>query len=133
MPETLPLDTAPADRSANGIAMSVGQLISTGRLRAGERLPTIRAVAAQLDVSPTTVTEAWRILQRHGAISTEGRRGSFVRGARQVAPGRYWQVPVEPGTFAIDLSAGTPDPDLLPPLGPMLGRLQANPPVTSSL
>ncbi len=113
--------------------MTVGQLISTGRLAAGDRLPTIRAVAAQLDVSPTTVTEAWRILQRHGSIATEGRRGSFVREDRQVAPGRYWQVPVAPGTFAVDLSAGTPDPALLPPLGPILGRLQANPPVTSYL
>ncbi len=133
MPETFPLDVTWSDRSAAGIAMTVGQLISTGRLNAGDRLPTIRAVAAQLDVSPTTVTEAWRILQRHGSIATEGRRGSFVREDRQVAPGRYWQVPVAPGTFAIDLSAGTPDPALLPPLGPILGRLQANPPVTSYL
>lgn len=133
MLETLPVDVPLSDRTATGIAMGVGHLISTGRLSAGDRLPTIRAVAAQLDVSPTTVTEAWRILQRHGAIVTEGRRGSFVRGDRQVAPGRYWQVPVDPGTFAIDLSAGTPDPALLPPLGPILGRLQANPPVTSYL
>lgn len=133
MVDTIPFPGPLTDRTATGIALAIGRLISTGELVTGGRLPTVRAVARQLDVSATTVAEAWRILQHHGAIATEGRRGSFVRGARQVAPGRYWQVPVEPGTFAIDLSTGTPDPSLLPPLGPLLRRLEPDPHVTSYL
>ncbi|MEM7337929.1 MAG: PLP-dependent aminotransferase family protein [Actinomycetota bacterium] len=134
MQRFIPFDQPPTDRTANGIALAIGRLISTGTLTVGERMPTVRAVATQLDVSPTTVSEAWRILQRHGAIATQGRRGTFVRGQRQAAaPGRYWQVPVEPGTFAIDLSTGVPDPALLPPVGPILGRLELNTPVTSYL
>ncbi|MEL7158272.1 MAG: GntR family transcriptional regulator, partial [Actinomycetota bacterium] len=133
MVETIPFPASMTDRTATGIAHAIGRLISTGDLATGSRLPTVRAVARQLDVSPTTVAEAWRILQHHGAIATEGRRGTFVRGARQVAPGRYWQVPVDPGTFALDLSTGTPDPALLPPLGPLLGRLELDPHVTSYL
>lgn len=133
MGETIPFPGPLADRTADGIASAIGRLISTGDLAVGTRLPTVRAVANQLGVSPTTVAEAWRLLQHHGAIATEGRRGTFVRGSRQVAPGRYWQVPVEPGTFAIDLSTGTPDQALLPPLGPLLSRLDLDPHVSSYL
>lgn len=132
MPEELPLG-ALTDRTPNGIALGIGRLISTGVLSPGEKLPTVRAVARQLKVSPTTISDTWRILQRHGAIATDGRRGTFVRGHRQAAAGRYWQVPVDPGTFAVDLSTGTPDPALLPPLGPILQRVQLDLPVTSYL
>jgi DNA-binding transcriptional MocR family regulator len=129
----LPLDRLD-DRSSNGIALAIGRLISTGELASRSQLPTVRAVASQLGVSPTTVSESWRILQSHGAIETDGRRGTFVRGARQgTAPGRYWQVPVDPGTFAIDLSTGTPDPALLPRIGPLLHQAPKNLPVTSYL
>lgn len=131
--DALPFPTPVTDRTAAGIAQAIGRLISTGGLTAGARLPTVRAVAGQLGVSPTTVAEAWRLLQHHGAIATEGRRGTFVRGSRPVAPGRYWQVPVDPGTFDLDLSTGTPDPALLPPLGPLLARLDVDQRVTSYL
>ena len=134
MTETLPLNAPLTDRSSNGVALAIGRLISTGELQAGDKLPTVRAVAKQLQVSPTTISDAWRILQSHGAIATDGRRGTFVRGPRQgAAPGRYWQVPVDPGTFATDLSTGTPDPQLLPPLGPLLRKLTLDLPVTSYL
>jgi DNA-binding GntR family transcriptional regulator len=66
------------DRSARGIAAAVGRLISAGDLPAGVGLPTVRDVARQLGVSPTTVSEAWRSLTRAGAIQTRGRSGSFV-------------------------------------------------------
>ncbi len=134
MDPTLPLLTTLTDRSATGVALAIGRLISTGTLAPGDKLPSIRAVADELGLSPTTVSESWRILQGHGAIETEGRRGTFVRGPRQgAAPGRYWQVPVDPGTFATDLSTGTPDPQLLPPLGPILSQVTLDLPVTSYL
>jgi len=125
---------ATQDRSAQGIAQALGRLITVNELEPGQRLPTVRAAAKQLNVSPTTVSEAWRILQRHGSITTDGRRGTFVRATRtDVAPGRYWQVPVEPGTFALDLSTGTPDPSLLPDLRPVFARTQLDLPVNSYL
>lgn len=123
-----------SDRTPQGIALAIGRLISTGDLAEGDKLPTVRAMAEQIGVSPTTVNDAWRILHSHGAITTKGRQGTYVRGPRGgAAPGRYWQVPVDPGTFSIDLSTGTPDPDLLPDLGPILGRVHLDAPVTSYL
>ncbi len=131
--ETLPIDDL-VDRTPNGIAQAIGRLISTGELVVGQKLPTVREVARQFGVSPTTISDAWRILQRHGAIDTEGRRGTFVRGARRgAAPGRYWRVPVDPGTYAVDLSTGTPDPGLLPPTQPAFGRVSLDLPVSSYL
>jgi hypothetical protein len=117
--------------SAQGIAGAIGALVTDGGLGPGDRLPTVRALAGHLGVSPTTVSEAWRILARHGAIATDRRRGTTIRSTRVGAAGRYWQVPVEPGTLALDLSTGTPDPALLPPLGPVLASLHAEVMVTS--
>ncbi len=120
------------ERTPPGLAAAIGALIGDGTLVAGDKLPTVRALAGHLEVSTNTVSDAWRILQQHGAIETDRRRGTTVRHTRSGGgPGRYWQVPVEPGTIALDLSAGTPDKTLLPPLGPVLQRLHTDVAVTS--
>ncbi len=132
MTATQLFDTPPEDRSPKGIAQAVGRLISSGQLEVGTRLPPVRQLADELGVSPSTVGDSWRILQNHRAIITDGRRGTFVAGPRHgEVPGRSWQVPVDPGTYAIDLSTGTPDPALLPALGPILRRMELASSVTS--
>src|SRR3954452_8422691 len=77
------------DRSARGIAAAVSRLVTAGELPAGTRLPTVRDVARELGVSPTTVSEAWRSLTRAGAIQTRGRWGTFV--AAPVLPRQRWR------------------------------------------
>lgn len=125
---------AGSDRSPLGIARAVGRLVSGGDLKAADRLPTVRSLAGALGVSPTSVAEAWSILRQSGMIVTDGRRGTFVRVRPDGAgDGRVWKVPVEPGRYAVDLSTGTPDPELLPPLGAILRTLGAEPIVTSYL
>jgi len=49
-----------------------------GSLPAGTRLPTVRALAEQLDLAPNTVARAYRELETAGVIETRGRSGSFV-------------------------------------------------------
>lgn len=112
------------DRSARGIAAAVGRMITDGRLAVGHRLPTVRELAAALGVSPTTVSEAWQSLAAVGAIDARGRQGTFVRQPTgPITPRRYRRVTEGPGHFALDLSTGTPDPDLLPDLGPVIARV----------
>lgn len=112
------------DRSARGIAAAVGRLITAGTLQVGDRLPTVRALANGLGVSPTTVSEAWQSLASVGAIDAQGRRGTFVRERTgPLSPRRYRRVTEGPGHFAVDLSTGTPDPALLPDLGPVIARV----------
>ncbi len=115
------------DRSARGIATTIGRLVSTGELSVGTRLPTVRQLSKRLGVSPTTVGEAWRTLADIGAIETLGRNGSYVR--QPTGPGsprRYRRLVADPddrGHFRIDLSTGTPDAALLPDLGPALAHV----------
>ncbi|MBU2668471.1 aminotransferase class I/II-fold pyridoxal phosphate-dependent enzyme [Actinoplanes bogorensis] len=112
------------DRSARGIAAAVSRLVTAGQLPAGTRLPTVRDVARELGVSPTTVSEAWRSLTRAGAIQTRGRSGTFV--AVPVLPRQRWrysQLGDPVAAVSQDLSTGVPDHDLLPDLTDALKRI----------
>lgn len=109
--------------SPRGIAAAIARLITTGDLAPGDRLPTVRALAAQLGVSPATVSHAWQTLAGAGLIVSRGRSGTFVRAApREWLPLRYRSLDDET-TARLDLSRGTPDPALLPALGPALARV----------
>jgi DNA-binding transcriptional MocR family regulator len=112
------------DRSPQGIAAVIARLVTEGVLAPGDRLPTVREIAADLGVSPATVSAAWQALARAGVVVSRGRAGSFVQ-----APRRDWLTrrvqglsgPVDEGR--LDLSSGTPDPALLPTLGEAFARV----------
>jgi DNA-binding transcriptional regulator YhcF (GntR family) len=53
------------------------QIVSAG-LPAGTKLPTVRALAAELGLAVNTVAKAYRELEDAGVIETRGRNGSFV-------------------------------------------------------
>jgi len=107
-----------------GIAAALGRLISSGRLAPGDRLPTVRALAAALAVSPATVSHAWQALTAVGLIASRGRSGTFVlEAAPRWLPARTQSMAGYHREARIDLSRGTPDPRLLPDLGPALSRV----------
>jgi DNA-binding transcriptional MocR family regulator len=101
------------------IAARIEAAIAGGSLAPAARLPTVRELAAEIEVSPATVAAAYRMLKQRGLVSANSRRGTVVtpqpplrvRGARPLPRG------------ARDLASGNPDPALLPPLGPALARL----------
>ena len=128
------IEASVTDRSAKGIAAAIARLVSSGAIPVEARLPTVREVARRLGVSPTTVSEAWRSLAAVGAIETRGRLGTFVR--QPTGPGgprRYRRVTEGPGHFALDLSTGTPDPELLPDLRPVIASVPSSSLTTSYL
>ncbi|MGI5243713.1 PLP-dependent aminotransferase family protein [Dactylosporangium sp. CA-139066] len=110
------------DRSARGIAAAVSRLVTAGTLPAGTRLPTVRDVARELGISPTTVSEAWRSLARAGAIQTRGRSGTFVAGP-SVPRQRMRYAQLGGRVLSRDYSTGVPDYDLLPSLTDALRRI----------
>jgi DNA-binding transcriptional MocR family regulator len=108
----------------HGIAAAVARLVTSGDLAPGDRLPTVRALAAELGVSPATVSHAWQALSSVGLIVSRGRSGSFVRAApRKWLPPRFQGLAGQLEATRLDLSSGTPDPQLLPALGPALSRV----------
>src|ERR1051325_2905900 len=56
------------------------QLIETGSLRRGERLPATRELAGLLGLNRTTISAAYELLEADGLISGHVGRGSFVTG-----------------------------------------------------
>src|SRR6266478_7501490 len=60
------------------IANALCQAIRTGQLKPGDRLPTLRRLASELEVSLTTVTAAFKSLAESGWTRGEIGRGTFV-------------------------------------------------------
>ncbi|MCA8976095.1 MAG: GntR family transcriptional regulator [Planctomycetes bacterium] len=58
------------------LVAAVLDAIATGELGVGDRLPSVRGLAAEALVNPNTVTKAYRDLEHLGA--TAGRNGSGV-------------------------------------------------------
>ncbi|WP_182378507.1 aminotransferase class I/II-fold pyridoxal phosphate-dependent enzyme [Nocardioides sp. WS12] len=113
------------DRTPSGIAGAFSRAIRAGELLPGDRLPTVRAVAAELGVSPATVSAAWQALRRTGAVVSRGRSGTFVQDTPTpwLSPRQRELVGAGPDGLRLDLSRGTPDPRLLPSIGPALQRV----------
>jgi GntR family transcriptional regulator len=51
---------------------------SSGRLLPGDRLPSVRGLAARLGVNPATVQKAYRELDLRGLVSARRGQGTFV-------------------------------------------------------
>lgn len=62
------------------IAAALARDIGTGLLPPGTRLPTLKALAAALGVTPGTVNRAYELAQRQGLVEGAVGRGTFVRG-----------------------------------------------------
>ncbi|MBM9593956.1 MocR-like ectoine utilization transcription factor EhuR [Roseitranquillus sediminis] len=92
----------PAYRS---LARHLAAAIEAGEFRPGDRLPTHRDLAWQLNLSVQTVSRAYDELARSGSISGEIGRGTFVRGTGEENP-PYQRLEGRDGT--LDCSMLTP-------------------------
>jgi DNA-binding transcriptional regulator YhcF (GntR family) len=70
----------------------LAELIGTGRLAVGTRLPTVRQFAADLGLAVNTVARAYRELEAAGLLETRGRHGTFVAPGRDDAMDRLQRV-----------------------------------------
>ena len=66
------------------------QQILAGVLREGDKLPSVRDLAAQLAINPNTIQRAYRELENEGWIATVAGKGCFVC-QPPVTGTRQWQ------------------------------------------
>lgn len=109
------------------IATQIKDQISSERLPAGTRLPTIRRLAQELGVTRVTVQNAYDELRADGWIQSTIGRGTFVSERVQSQPPlRSFQQPLTPDTVVSDmlqisevvgmrsLASASPDAHLFP-------------------
>ncbi|BDZ54551.1 GntR family transcriptional regulator [Agromyces marinus] len=60
------------------LRMQVVDAVASGRLAAGAKLPTVRALAEELGIAANTVARAYKELEADGVVEGRGRAGTFV-------------------------------------------------------
>lgn len=65
-------------------AAEITALVSSGQLRPGDRLPSVREARARRGISASTVFQAYQRLEREGLIHTRPQSGFYVSAARSV-------------------------------------------------
>ncbi len=70
--------------------------ISDGRLRAGEQLPTVRALALEMGINTMTVSKAYQSLKAEGYILTDRKNGARVRmeiaRSKELSDANLWEL-----------------------------------------
>ncbi len=61
--------------------------ISDGRLKPGEKLPTVRTLAEEIGINSMTVSKAYQLLKQEGYITTDRRNGVRVKEQFLIQPG----------------------------------------------
>jgi DNA-binding transcriptional regulator YhcF (GntR family) len=74
----LVVDTASRESPYEQVRAQVEALIRAGRLLPGDRLPTVRGLAAQLGLAANTVARAYKLLEAKGLVETHSRAGTTV-------------------------------------------------------
>ncbi len=91
------LDPALAVPPSEQLRSQLAAEISDGRLVAGTRLPTVRALAGGLGLAVNTVAKCYRALETAGLIETRGRAGTSVSDGGDTARARIREAA---GTYA---------------------------------
>ncbi|MDR1056140.1 MAG: GntR family transcriptional regulator [Prevotellaceae bacterium] len=60
--------------------------ITSGQLKPGEQLPTVRALAVELKVSLNTISKAYRELEIKNILETQQGTGTFINNTEQAVP-----------------------------------------------
>lgn len=95
----LRIDPGAAEPPFAQLCSQITEQVVAGRLRPGDRLPTVRRLAGDLGIAPNTVARAYRELEADGILRGQGRAGTFVAG---VVEGEAWPEGggAEPGAAA---------------------------------
>jgi GntR family transcriptional regulator len=72
------LDAASGAPIYRQIIQQIEYAIISGRMRSGDRLPTIRSLAVELKINPNTIAKAYNELEIRGILATQVGSGTFI-------------------------------------------------------
>ena len=87
------------------LAQAIAGAIQDGRLQPGERLPPLRQLADDLEISVTTVAAAFNLLSDRRLIRAEVGRGTFVTGAERTDEPAPSAVATRPSSVSVMVRA----------------------------
>jgi GntR family transcriptional regulator len=93
----------------------IKEAVGSGQLQAGEPLPSIRQLAADLELNNKTVAKAYRLLERDSVIQSRGYRGTFVHPDGRANSARdlnAWVAEQLQDAIAAFRNAGVTDPEI---------------------
>lgn len=99
-------------RRTSDIRDRIAALISDGTLAPGLRLPTLRDLARELQVTPSVVSDAWMMLRRDGFVETRRRGGTRVLSSYEGFEERFHDGFA--GWHSVEMLHAMPDLALLP-------------------
>lgn len=103
------------------LADEMAQAMRDGLLKPGDRLPSVRQTCERRGISPSTVFQAYGLLETRGLIDARPRSGYYVRAQKRAA--RAVPQPVQPraeatavavSALAFELLESTRDPAVVP-------------------
>ena len=78
------LDAANGTPIYRQIIQQIEYAILSGRMRPGDRLPTIRSLAVELKTNPNTIARAYNELEIRGILATQVGSGTFISDKKPV-------------------------------------------------
>ncbi|MDN5794835.1 MAG: GntR family transcriptional regulator [Intrasporangium sp.] len=79
------VDVKAAEPPFEQVRAQIAGLITSGRLLPGDRLPTVRALAADLGLAANTVARSYKELEATGLVETGRRAGTVVASGAHTA------------------------------------------------
>lgn len=79
------VDAASGVPAYEQLRLAIRDAVTGGTLAPGEKLPTVRALAERMTLSPHTVARVYRRLESDGFVETLGRNGTIVLGQGDAA------------------------------------------------
>ena len=83
-PITFSLDPANGAPIYRQIIQQIEYAILSGRMRSGDRLPTIRSLAVELKTNPNTIARAYSELEIRGILATQVGSGTYISDKKPV-------------------------------------------------
>ena len=82
------LDQSSPEPLSEQLSTAITERIHRGTLAPGIRLPTVRALAGDLELAPNTVAKAYRALEAGELVEGRGRQGTFVAERLPIRPAK---------------------------------------------